>query len=83
MLVSESAAQVSFSAVADLLQDVLPVNSGVRQETIRQHVSATAERLEAELGPEQFAYDAGCQLDIEASPEPAPPIEVGLDGGYV
>jgi hypothetical protein len=77
------AAQIAFGAVAELLHDVLPVDGGVRQETIRQHVSATAERLEAELGPEQFAYDAGCQLEIEASPDPGPPVTVGLDGGYV
>src|SRR5258708_32302909 len=43
----------------------------------------TAERLEAELGPEQFAFDAGCQFEIEESPEPGPPITVGLDGGYI
>ena len=42
-----------------------------------------AERLEAELGPERFAFDAGCQRDIEASPEPGPPVTVGLDGGYI
>jgi hypothetical protein len=50
---------------------------------VRQHVSATAERLESELGPEQFTYDSGSQHDIEESPEPGPPVVVGLDGGYV
>lgn len=77
------AAQVSFTAVRALLQEVLPIEHGLHQETIRQHVLATAERLEAQLGPEQFAYDGGCQREIEASPEPAAPITVGLDGGYV
>jgi hypothetical protein len=66
------AAKVSFAAVAEFLKDVLPVDGAVRPETIRQHVSATAERLGAELGPEQFMYDSGCQRDIEASPEPGP-----------
>lgn len=46
-------------------------------------VFVTAERLEAKLGPEQFAFDAGCQLEIEASPEPGPPVTVGLDGDYI
>jgi hypothetical protein len=77
------AAHLSFVAVADLLHDVLPVDSCLNGETIRMHVFATAERLEAELGPEQFAFDAGCQLEIEASPEPGPPVTVGLDGGYI
>ena len=52
-------------------------------ETIRMQVFKTAERLEAELCPEQFAFDAGCQFEIEESPEPGPPITVGLDGGYI
>ncbi|MEJ8815195.1 ISKra4 family transposase [Variovorax ureilyticus] len=77
------AAQVSFASVRALLQEVLPIEHGLHQETIRQHVLATAERLEAQLGPEQFAYDGGSQREIEASPEPAAPITVGLDGGYI
>jgi hypothetical protein len=70
------AAHLSFTAVAELLHDVLPVDTCLNGETIRMHVFATAERLEAELGPEQFAFDAGCQLEIEASPGPGPPVTV-------
>ena len=77
------AAHLSFAAVADLLHDVLPVDAGLHGETVRTHVFATAERLETEQGPEQVAFDAGCQLEIEASPEPGLPIAVGLDGGYI
>ena len=77
------AAQVSFAAVRSLLKEVLPIEHGLHEETIRQHVFATAERLEAQLGPEEFAYDGGSQREIEASPEPAAPITVGLDGGYI
>ena len=77
------AAHLSFAAVADLLHDVLPIDACLNGETIRTHVFKTAERLEAELGPEQFVFDAGCQLEIEESPEPGPPITVGLDGGYI
>jgi hypothetical protein len=83
MLQAKWAAHLSFAAVADLLHDVLPVDSCANSETIRAHVFATAERLEAELGPEQFAYDAGCQNEIEASPEPGASVTVGLDGGYI
>jgi hypothetical protein len=39
------------------LHDVLPVDQGLRPETIRRHVLETAEQLEAKLGPEEFAYD--------------------------
>ena len=47
---------MSFAAVADLLHDVLPVESCANSETIRAHVFETAERLEAELGPEHADY---------------------------
>ena len=57
------AAHLSFAAVADLLRGVLPVDTGLNDETIRTHVFKSAERLEAELGPEQFAFDAGCQFE--------------------
>ena len=84
MLQAKWAAHLSFAAVAELLHDVLPVDSSVNRETIRAHVFETAERLEAELGPEQFAYDAGCQNEIEASVlDPGAPVTVGLDGGYI
>ena len=75
-LLAKWAAHLSFSTVAELLQDVLPVDTGLHQETVRQHVMATADRLEAELGPEQFMCGGGCQRDIESSPEPGPPITV-------
>jgi hypothetical protein len=77
------AAHLSFAAVANLLHDMLPVDAGLHGEGIRAHVLKTAERLESELGPEQAAFDGGSQRQIEASPEPGPPVSVGLDGGYV
>ena len=69
--------------MVDLLRDGRPVDHGPNVETVRQEVFATAERLESELGPEQFAYDVECQCEIGASPEPRPPVTVGLGGGYI
>ena len=82
-LQSKWAAHLSFAAVADLLQDVLPVDVRLHADTVRQHVFATAERLETELGPEEHHYNDFSQREIEASPEPGPPVTVGLDGGYI
>jgi hypothetical protein len=76
-LLAKWAAHLSFTTVAALLQDVLPVDTGLHQETVRQHVMATADRLEAEIGPEQFMYDGGCQRDIESSPGTRPPNHGG------
>jgi hypothetical protein len=42
-----------------------------------------AERLEGELGDEQFSFIEGCQAEWDRLPRPDPPLTVGLDGGYV
>ena len=55
LIESPDALPLSFGAVADLLHDVLPIDARLNDETIRMQVLKTAERLEAELGPEQFA----------------------------
>lgn len=70
-------------AVEDLLQDVLRADAGHQGDTVRQHVFAPAERLEAELGPEQVAYDAGSQRNNNVSQELRPPVTVaGHRGGF-
>ena len=50
---------------------------------MRQHVQATAQQLENELGPEQVMFIDGCQRDWDKLPRPDLPLTVGLDGGYV
>jgi hypothetical protein len=67
-LLAKWAAYLSFSTVAELLQDVLPVDTGLHQETVRQHVMATADRLEAQLAQEQFMYDGGDTVRVAGRP---------------
>ncbi|MGH3805155.1 MAG: hypothetical protein ACRDRU_00620 [Pseudonocardiaceae bacterium] len=50
---------------------------------VRHHVQAVAQRLEDELGPEQFSFIDTCQRDREELSRPDLPLVVGLDGGYV
>jgi len=50
---------------------------------VRHHVQAVAQRLEDELGPEQFSFIEGCPRDWAELPRPDLPLVVGLDGGYV
>jgi hypothetical protein len=51
--------------------------------TIRQHIADVAERLEQELGDEQFCFVEGCQRIWDELPSPDGPLTVGIDGGYV
>ena len=78
------ASLIPFAKVADLLKDVLPVGDSVNQETVRNHLHVTAERIEQELGDErQPNLFEGSEEDWEKQPLPDGPITVGIDGGYV
>jgi hypothetical protein len=68
--------------VADLLKEVLPVSKSTNHETVRVHLQALAERMEAELGEERQTNPVKPQED-PALPLPDGPMTVGLDGGYV
>jgi hypothetical protein len=78
------ASLIPFARVADLLKEVLPVGDSANQETVRNHLQVTAERIELELGDErQLNLFEGSEEDWEQQPLPDGPITVGIDGGYV
>jgi hypothetical protein len=77
------ASLMSYGMTSKLLQDVLPIDEPVNAFTIRQHVTDVAERLERELGDEQFYFVDGCQRSWDELPAPDGPLTVGIDGGYV
>ena len=65
------------------LQEVLPMDSPLHASTIREHVFNVAQRLEEELGEEQWSFIEGGQRDWNKLPPPDGPLTVGIDGGYV
>jgi len=73
----------SYGTSVKLLQDVLPFDEPLEPVTIRNHVCKLAERLEDELGDEQWAFIEGCPRDWGELPTPDGPLTVGIDGGYV
>ena len=63
---------------------MLPVGDSTNQQTIRNHLHATAERIEGELGDErQMNLFEGSEEEWEQLPLPDGPITLGIDGGYV
>ena len=62
---------------------MLPISQELSTTAIRQRVHQTAQRLEDELGEEQDVLIGGCQRDWDQLPDPAAPLIVGIDGGYV
>jgi hypothetical protein len=82
-LEAKFAGLVSYGLSAKLLAEVLPLGRTLHATAVRQHVQATAQQLENELGPEQAMFIDGCQRDWDELPRPDLPLTVGLDGGYV
>jgi hypothetical protein len=77
------AALVSYGITAQLLQDVLPIDDTLAPCTIREHVFTVAERLEQQLGEEQWSFIDSCPAEWSRLPIPDGPLTVGIDGGYV
>jgi hypothetical protein len=71
---------MSYGMTSKLLQEVLPIDEPVNTFTIRQHVGDVAERLERELGDEQFCFIDGGQQSWDELPAPDGPLTVGIDG---
>ncbi|MGH3718134.1 MAG: hypothetical protein ACRDRI_04685 [Pseudonocardiaceae bacterium] len=82
-LEAKFAGLVSYGLSAQLLGEVFPLGRPLHATAVRHHVQAVAQRLEDELGPEQFSFIDTCQRDREELPRPDLPLVVGLDGGYV
>src|SRR6266849_7583804 len=51
--------------------------------TLSGHVQQVATRVDGELGEEQCSFIDGCPQEWEKLPEPAEPLVMGIDGGYV
>jgi hypothetical protein len=77
------ASLIPYAKVVDLLQDVLPVSETLNPETVRQHLHATATRMEEALGEEKEDLFDGTDDDWAAQPLPDGPMTIGIDGGFV
>jgi len=82
-LENKFAAMISYGLTAELLAEVLPTGGDINVAGVYRNVQRVAERMEAEMGEEQWQFIEGCQRDWDALPPPGPPITVGLDGGFV
>jgi hypothetical protein len=82
-LENKFAALMSYGLTVEVLGEILPLGDELNTTAVRRRVRDVAERLEGELGNEQFSFIEGCQSDWDRFPRPDPPLTVGLDGGYV
>lgn len=82
-LQAKFAALVSFELSSRMLAEVLPLGRRLHATALRRQVGAVAERLEAELGDEQFSFLPAHPGGAPEMARPDLPLTVGLDGGYV
>jgi hypothetical protein len=82
-LETKFAALMSYGLTVDILSEILPIGDQLNTRSVRRQLSRAAERMESELGEEQWAFIDGCQRDWNQLPRPDPPLTVGLDGGFV
>ena len=82
-LETKFASLMSYGLSIRLLSEVLPMADEVNATSMRRHQQQIAERIESELGEEQFQFIKGCPDEWGRQPRPEPPLTVGLDGGYV
>jgi hypothetical protein len=74
---------MSYGLTVGLLGDLLLMEHQLSTSTVSRHVHQVAERLEQELGEELSSFIEGCPAQWYELPEPAAPLTVSLDGGYV
>jgi hypothetical protein len=77
------ASLMSYGMTLSLLKDVLPISEDLSTTAIRKTVERTAQRLDGELGKEQYAFIDGTPNDWQALPDSPESFVVGIDGGYV
>jgi len=77
------ASLMSYGMTINLLKDVLPVSKDLSTTAIRQTVARVTQRLDGELGKEQYAFIEGTPNDWQALPDSPESFVVGIDGGYV
>jgi len=82
-LETKFASLMSYGLSIRLLSEVLPIADEINATSMRRHQQQIAERIESELGEEQFQFIKGCPDEWGRQPRPEPPLTVGLDGGYV
>src|SRR5215471_16432994 len=74
---------VSYGLSLDAFQDFLPIDRSLDVKTVRYDTLKVAQRLEAELGDEQWSFIEGELRAWDLLPPPEGCFKVGIDGGYV
>ncbi len=73
-LETKFASLMSYGLSIRLLSEVLPIADEINATSMRRHQQQIAERIESELGEEQFQFIKGCPDEWGRQPRPEPPL---------
>jgi hypothetical protein len=82
-LESKFASLMSYGLTVKLLEEILPLEGNLNAASVRNNLHAIAQKVESELGEEEFMFANGCEMEWSKLPRPDLPITVGIDGGYI
>ena len=82
-LESKFASLMSYGLTVKLLEEILPIEGKINAASVRNNLHAIAQKVESELGEEEFMFANGCEMEWSKLPRPDLPITVGIDGGYI
>ena len=82
-LESRFASLMSYGLTVKLLEEILPLEGKLNAASVRNNLHAIAQKVESELGEEEFMFANGCEMEWSKLPRPDLPITVGIDGGYI
>ena len=82
-LESKFASLMSYGLTVKILEEILPLEGKLNAASVRNNLHAIAQKVESELGEEEFMFANGCEMEWSKLPRPDLPITVGIDGGYI
>ena len=82
-LESKFASLMSYGLTVKLLEEILPLEGKLNAASVRNNLHEVAQKVEAELGEEEYIFADGCEQEWSKLPRPDLPITVGIDGGYI
>ncbi len=82
-LESKFASLMSYGLTVKLLEEILPLEGKLNAASVRNNLHKVAQKVEGELGEEEYMFANGCEMEWSKLPRPDLPITVGIDGGYI
>ena len=69
-LESKFASLMSYGLTVKLLEEILPLEGKLNAASVRNNLHEVAQKVEAELGEEEYIFTDGCEMEWSKLPRP-------------